>query len=340
MKWKSRNLDLGPPGRRARRAGWLALLCLTSWFVRGAEPVVLQLRNGDRLTGVVLLEETNRITLKTTWNNIVVVPVAEVKAREAAARPPVVTPPPSSVTVPAPPVTGAPGTATAIAPGTSATPKPPRQLAGEAQLGMDLLFSQKSRQLVSGRLKLTYGRDRLLNNLDYMFWYGRTEGILSDHRMFGSLKTDYDLTRRFFVYNLGGAGYDEIRKINLRYEEGPGMGYHLVKRANMVLNVELGGNYQAEFLADRSEIESFYVRCAENLTWQILPRLALDEKVEYFPNVQRWGAYRLRAESNLNYALLNHVALVLTVLDEYDTETAAGVGQNDLQVRSSVSVKF
>jgi putative salt-induced outer membrane protein YdiY len=310
----------------------VVILCLISWFLRGAEPVVLQLRNGDRLTGVVLLEDTNRLTLKTTWNNIVVVPVAEVTARAAIAAPPVVTPPPSSVTVPPPPVTGAPGT--------SATPKPPWQLAGEAQLGMDLLFSQKSRQLVSGRLKLTYGRDRLLNNLDYMFWYGRTEGILSDNRMFGSLKTDYDLTRRFFVYNLGGAGYDAIRKINLRYEEGPGVGYHLVKRANMVLDVELGGNYQAEFLADRSEIESFYVRCAENLTWQILPRLALDEKVEYFPNVQRWGAYRLRAESNLNYALLDHLALVLTVLDEYDTETAAGVGQNDLQVRSSVSVKF
>ena len=27
------------------------------------------------------------------------------------------------------------------------------------------------------------------------------------------------------LYNAAGAGYDEIRKIDLRYEFGPGMGY-------------------------------------------------------------------------------------------------------------------
>ena len=52
------------------------------------------------------------------------------------------------------------------------------------------------------------------------------------------------------------------------------------------------------------------------------------------------GGYRFRFESNLRYALMNYLFFTLTVLDQYDTEPPAGVGPNDLQVRSTLGVKF
>jgi hypothetical protein len=87
-------------------------------------------------------------------------------------------------------------------------------------------------------------------------------------------------------------------------------------------------------------VENFYFRFAEDGMWKIHPRLTLDQRFEYFPQVDNWGRFRLRAEGNLRYALKSNLALVVSVLEEYDAVTAEGVGRNDLQIRSSLSVKF
>ena len=219
-------------------------------------------------------------------------------------------------------------------------PKPPKYWSGEAQVGMDLAFGGRERQLYSGRLKAGYVYKHFRNIFDYSFAYGKTDGLLSDHRMFGSDKTDFDLAKKIYVYNLGGAGYDEIRKIDLRYEFGPGFGYHLVKLTNFVLNSELGINYQAQYQSDDTKSELFFYRLAENSAWAINGKFSVDEKFEFFPRVDEWEKYRFRFESNLRLALINNLALVVTAVDQYDTDPAHGVSNNDLQLRSSISVKF
>jgi hypothetical protein len=232
-----------------------------------------------------------------------------------------------------------PGTAAVTTP-TPLAPKKPKHWTGEAQVGVDLLFSERNRQLYSGRTKLGYSHGRLRSLLDYNFTYGRTEGVLSDNRMYGSVKTDFDLTRRLYAYNLGGAGYDELRLIDLRFEEGPGLGYHLVKRTNFIVRAEAGANFQTEYRADDTRSEVFFYRFAEDATWKITSRLSIDEKFEFFPAVDNWRQYRFRFESNLRYALVNNFTFVVTVLDQYDSGPAEGVPQNDLQVRSAIGVKF
>src|SRR5439155_23390859 len=154
--------------------------------------------------------------------------------------------------------------------------KPARLLAGEINLGADLGFSEKNRQLYTGRAKVILAWERLKNAFDYDFCYGRTAGILSANRMDGFSKTDFDLGQRFYVYSLAGAGYDQIRKINLRYEIGPGTGYHLLRLANFVINTEFGADYQAQELVDHTETKLFFYRFAENVTWQLNSKLSID----------------------------------------------------------------
>jgi len=231
-------------------------------------------------------------------------------------------------------------TATASSPVPPVKPKPPKHWTGEAQVGVDLVFSERSRQLYSGRLKLGYVSGHFRNVFDYSAAYGKTDGLISDDRMYGSAKTDYELGKRIYVYNLGGAGFDEIRKIDLRYELGPGFGYHLIKLTNYVLNAESGANYQVQELSDNTKTELFYYRLAENTAWTINGRFSVDEKFEFFPRVEDVGKYRFRFESNLRYTLINNLAFVVTTVDQYDTQPAIGVSRNDLQFRSSISVKF
>jgi Protein of unknown function, DUF481 len=228
-------------------------------------------------------------------------------------------------------------------PGKAAKPAvaPPRsQWAGEAQIGTDLAFSTKDRRLFTGRLKASYSRQRFQNTMEYLFTYGKTDGEISANRMNGSMKSDWRVSPKFYVYNLGGAGYDEIRKIDLHYEAGPGLGYPLLQGKDLALSSELGVNYQAEerFLSEKDR--RFYFRLAEIATFKLNSKLSLDEKAEWFPQVERPDHYRVRVEANARYLLAENLSLVFSVLDQFDTDPAPQVDRNDLQIRSSLGMKF
>ena len=319
------------------------------------DSVVFRLRNGDRLTGDVLFEGFNGVVVNTPWAKEIVVPYSEIISREQAVvkSTNAVVEPKSPVQIAAePPKTN--GTAGVVASG-PATKKESKFTArkswhGKVDLGMDLGFSETTRELFYGKAKITYApetapgqlrsiAERFRNTFEYQATYGKTEGVLSANRMDGSSKTDFDIGKNIFVYNLIGLGYDEIRKIDFQYEVGPGIGYHLFKRTNFVMDAEFGFNYQVQNLQGNASTERFFTRFAENATWNITKRLSWDEKVELFPSLDL-NSFRARLETNVRYSLLDNLSLTLSILDIYDTEPAAGVGKNDLQIRSMIGVSF
>ena len=293
-----------------------------------AQTVQFQLRNGDRVSGEIAAETADGLTLKTPWGGIIGVPAREIFSGRLIPAPANGSVPPAVLTpVATPSPQGGPPTKT-------------HKWIGEIQAGVDLLFSERNRELYSGRAKITHTYGLLRNLFDYQFTYGESEDELTDNRMFASLKTDVDLNRRLYVYNLGGAAYDEIRKIDFQWETGPGLGYHWLRRTNIVFNTEAGFNYQAQYLEDNVERKILYLRLAEDATWKITPKLSIDEKFEYFPSTEDFSDYRMRFESNLRFAIVNNLSFIVTVLDTYETQTAQGVPRNDLQIRSSIGVKF
>jgi len=301
-------------------------LLLIGWCAV-AQNVQFKLRNGDRVSGEIVSETPEGVTLKTPWGGTISIPAKEIISGNIVSAPPPGMPPAVLTPVANP-----------------SAPQPARtrthKWIGEIQAGVDLLFSEKNRQLYSGRVKITHTYSRMRNLFDYQFAYGETDDEMTDNRMIGSLKTDQELTRHLYLYNLGGVGYDAVRKIDFQWEAGPGLGYHWVKRTNFVFNTEAGLNYQAQYLDDDLKKEVVYLRLAEDATWKITPKLSLDERFEFFPSTENLADYRMRFESNLRYAIINNLSFIVTVLDTYETQTARGVPQNDLQIRSSIGVKF
>ncbi|MDB6025790.1 MAG: hypothetical protein JWM68_2013 [Verrucomicrobiales bacterium] len=311
--------------------------------------MVLQLRNGDRLTGKLISETTNQVVIATTWAPSLTVPLVEIAKREVIPLGQiVVTNALTNVTI----TTSATATNITtnvvvnglVAKPPEVKPKGPQHWHGDVQIGTDLGFSEKERQLYYGRFKFTYGREIVphrffKNTFDLNGTYGRTDGITSANQVTGSSKTDFDLTKRVFVYNLVGAGYDEIRKIDFQYEFGPGFGYHVLMLTNFVMNTEIGMNYQAQYFKGQKTLERYFYRLAEDSKWFINKKLSFDEKFEFFPQADL-EQYRLRFESNLRYTFMENFIFTLTLLDTFDTQPANGVSPNDLQIRSSLGLKF
>jgi hypothetical protein len=340
---------------RKGRTNWIAaLLVLAAWGAL-AQSVSLELRNGDRISGQILSETNNRIVLSNAWSKEISIPSADISKRTMLATTNALVA--GSTNTNAAAKTNGVALAKAVAATNNLFTSPLlKNWHGEIQVGADLTFSERNREIYNGKLKLIYAKDRLKSIFDYDATYGRSEvdettikngksttrrvTKTDANRMNGTWKLDYDLTKKIYVYNLAGAGYDEIRKIDVRYEVGPGVGYHLIQWSNFFVNVEAGASYQKEERSDGTELSRFYGRVAENATWKITPRLTWDEKFEYLPSVEDPSQYRMRFETNFRYALLQNVFFNLSLIDTYDSQPANGVTQNDLQLRSSVGVKF
>ncbi len=220
-----------------------------------------------------------------------------------------------------------------------------KEWSGEAQFGGNKGVGTKDRESFSGLVNVTHthtiGPGRSLRNiLQYDAAYGRTDGVLSDNRMDGTWKVDYDLKKRFLLYNAFRANYNEVRSIDFQYNFGPGFGYKWIVLTNFVFKNELGGDYEEQFFANGDRKSRYSLRLAEDLWWQVTPKIRMDEKLEVFPAVENPEDFRLRFEANLSYLLRQNLTLTLNVVDVYDTSVPPGVSRNDLQIRSLLGIKF
>lgn len=294
---------------------------------------LIELKNGDRITGDVIAEDENSVRLKTRWNAELSLPKSEIGKREvqAAAAPPVVVAPPPVVAEPVQ-VVAAP-----VAPA-----RPKGVWKGNILLSADLRESTVSSYLYSANARVNYARGNWNNAADYRYSYGKSGNTLSANRMDGTLKTDLDLgqEQEWFVYSLGGAGYDEVRKIDHQFEFGPGLGRHVLVRTNMALNAEVGLSYQQQNFSNGTKREEMRLRLAEDYFWRFNSKLTLEQKTEIQPAFDDLSDYRFRFETTISYALFNNVSWNVSVIDLYDSQPAAGVSNNDLQVRSGLGFSF
>jgi hypothetical protein len=319
----------------------LSLLIFAAPAVAWADAAVFHLKNGDRISGRIVSEMTNTVVIETRWNKELAIPLSEIERREENTN--------SSLKV----VTGT--VAATIPPGpiavAAAVPKSKKWKA-EAKVGADFLSGAKNQQIYYGRFKWTYvqpyhsnPKQHFQNVFDYSADYGWTEtpgeeSVVSANRMFSSDKTGFDIDgSKWFTYGLGSGGYDEVRKIDLQYEAGAGMGYHLLAGPKLLFNIESGLDYQVQYRSDETTTKNFFFRVGHDATWKINSALTWAHKIEFFPRTDS-PDFRSRAESTLSYALWRNLSLNLSVLDFYDTQPAQKVPNNDLQVHTSVGFSF
>ncbi len=351
--------------KRSRRTDTLApvlllvaglLTGLPAW---GADKVTITLRNGDRISGEVSSEDDERVVVESPSLGKLRIPKTDISKREMVVPPAAALAPtnaPAAVAAtPAPkpaPAVSAPAPVAAIktnAPVFFLTGWAPHWLQpfttnwhGNVQLGMDLGFGTSDRQNFYVNASATHSWNRLRNFADFHSAYGLVNKQQAADRSDGSLKTETDLDekRRIYAYNQGGAGYDVIGQLELEFHEGVGMGYKIVQRPKLTVNTELGVQYESlDYLTspDRSYMS---LRFGENLTWNVLEKLNITQRLSVSPDVGDFGTYRIRFDLGMSYPLFKRMTINLNVVDEYDSNPPVGVDRNELQIQSTIGLTF
>jgi hypothetical protein len=347
---------------------WCAVPC------RSADPVTLHLRNGDRLTGEILREDARRLILRSPVTGRITVPIDQIERRSALqatnaavtqAAPPAPTPTPAAPVAPATAATAPAAVPAATAPGVAPKPvvstnvppgKPsgigawiPGWIAafstnwhGNVGLGMNLGFGTTDRQTFFVNANATHQWDRVANAVNYSAAYGLVNEVESANRMDGTLKTDVfvDRTRHLYLYNLGLGGYDLIRHINLRLEEGIGVGYKVYDRNRLVVNAELGGQVQYFDYGLQADRTLWSVRVSESLNWKPSTKLTVTQRLQYMPNVSDPSDYRIRLDLIAAYPLYKRLTVSFNVVNEYENRPPRTADNNDLQITTNINVTF
>jgi putative salt-induced outer membrane protein YdiY len=322
----------------------LVLICAAGLaLAANAGDVIIHLRNGDRVTGKIVAETPTEVTLQSGPLGKVIVPVGQILKREEVVPVPAAanTSTNTNSTTVATATTNAPAAPKATtAPAVITKPKESKHWNAELQFGLNLRYSSIDQQESLVIAKATYSKDHFREILDYNFTWGKTEQTQTANKMTGSAKSEYDLTPRWYLFMLAGAGYDEIRLIDRQIEVDPGIGYQWIKTPDFVFKNEVGLGYLDQNFSDGHTVEAYSGRLAAIFTWRIYDKLTADGRLEYFPNLLSVEEYRFRFESTLRYPLFKSLSINLNIIDVYDTQAPAGVQNNDLQLRSALGIKF
>ena len=309
-----------------------------------AESILFQLKGGDRITGTLLQESTSFVVISTPWNKELSLPIDQIESRQLL-------PPGNSIQVSSnsatPATTGAGNLSEAVVSSKSTNPVQPKAWRVDAKLGMDLIYGAKDRQIFYGQIALRYARPYrskprqfFRNALEYRVDYATTDEVESANRMFGSDKMDFDIGERLFLYNYTGVGFDEVRKIDLQFEVGPGLGCHLFRSQVFNANVESGFSYQLQDRQNSQRIEAMYARVAQDVQWKIVEPISLTQRAALLTRVDAPDQMQLRLEANLGLAIVKNISFNLTAIEMYDTRPVSGVTPNEFQLRSAIGLAF
>jgi hypothetical protein len=327
---------------------------------QAAETVVFHLRNGDRITGEVVSRKSDAVVVRSLAGKVRI-PLDLIERREEKVPPAVVaTPKPASPAAkPAPtPASGVvkstPPPAVDIRTNLASLGENPWYRPGwirplltnwnvNIQLGSDLGFGTTDRQTFYGNASAIHRWDRVRNSATASAAYGVLNGFDSANRLDGSLKTDIDLgsRRKVYAFNLAGAGFDHIRRLDLQYQEGAGFGYKLLEKPRFILNAELGAQYQQfDFVGTSRDRDLISVRFGEDLTWELSSKLKIRQTLAFMPNITDFGDFRAQYTLNFSYPLLKRTTLNLNIIDLYDTNPVIGVNNNDLTIQTTLGISF
>jgi hypothetical protein len=320
------------------------LLAVLPFLVR-SETVLFHLKGGDRLAGTVLSESSNAVVIVTRWASEVSLPADQIEAREVLPDPTATNNIAATVVAP---TNESPASPAAPA-NELAKPAKPRakQWWADAKVGVDLIRGAKDREIYYGQFALRYARpyatkprESFRNTLEYRVDYSQTDGVESSDRMYGSDKVDLDIGRDLFVYNFAGAGYDDVRRIEFQYEVGPGFGVHVLRRTNLVVNIEGGLNYQSQERIGAERVEALYGRVAQDVMWRLDSAVTLSQRAALLTRLDEPEQMQLRVEATFGVAIMKNVSFNLTAIEIYDTRPVPGVSPNEFQLRSAIGLAF
>ncbi len=180
------------------------------------------------------------------------------------------------------------------------------------------------------------------------YLYGENDGELNARNAYGTVKMDFFLTKRFYVYTGVLFEQDTFKELNLRSSTFAGPGYQFIEAgdyANPYLNKlelhsEVGLGYFNEDFKHSEDLSYFTGRWAVNFHWPVLPWLTLFHQHQGFPSFDKTSDWYVTSQQGIRTNIWENFITTFQVNWRYDNAPAPDTKKADTQYLFTLGYAF
>lgn len=152
----------------------------------------------------------------------------------------------------------------------------------------------------------------------------------------GGGRYDLNLTSRSFLFGFSDLEFDEFQRLDLRMVIGGGAGWHAIKNDRTVFDVFGGGSYNKEYFSTGLRRSSGEALIGEELSHKLSARSLLKQRLVFFPNLSETGEYRLNFDTSLVTNLNRWLSWQATLSNRYLSNPVPGAKSNDVLLTTGI----
>ena len=201
-------------------------------------------------------------------------------------------------------------------------------------------------------------RDKLTVYGNYIFTNNSSipPAVTTANALDAGIRGDLNISPRGFVFALADFQTNELQHLDLRKVFGGGVGYHVFKTPNTVLDIFVGATYDRDTfgsyqLTNPTPPPAFTIVPAivkdsgeglvgEEFDKKFLKRSTLTESFSFYPNLTSTGDYRFQLDSNIATQLNSWLSWHVTLSDRYISYPPMGLKADDLLLSTGLRVSW
>ena len=303
------------------------------------------LKNGDRLSGKIVEESEEAVTIETEYAGKITIArkhIERIGEPKVSAR---VEKAPAAAEKPVAAVAAKPKPAAAVVP-----PKPRlfrgpfiEGWEGNANVGFSYTSGNSNYTTMSTGLRaVKAGSDDNLTVYARSLWYSnRNSGrmVTTQNAFWGGGRYDRNLNHKNFLFVSYDFERDRPRKLNFRSVVGGGFGMHLVKKENTELDVILGGGWNRTWQAGPNT-DTPEALAGSTLKHRFHEKLRLQNSITFFQNITDGAEYRFIFDSTLSVDVTKRIGVFITVGDRFNNDPLGNAKKNDFLFTTGMKWNF
>lgn len=214
---------------------------------------------------------------------------------------------------------------------------------GAANIGFSYTSgNSRTATFTSGiRAERSSEKDKWTTYLNALWNRNRVAGVnlTTSNAIWGGLRYDRNITKKWFVFGSYDFERDRPQLLNFRSVIGGGLGYHAIKNDRTELDLFSGLAWNRTwFIGPNKSSAEFLV--GNSLKHKFNDRVKFQQGFTFYPNLSDGGEYRFIFDSTLSADITKRMGWFVTVGNRFNSLPLAGVEKNDFLFATGLKWAF
>ena len=166
------------------------------------------------------------------------------------------------------------------------------------------------------------------------------KSLTTANAMRGGVGYNLNVSPKAFAFAFTDLEFDEFQSLDLRFAPAGGLGYHVYKGESLVFDLSGGAGLNKEFFSTGLRRTSGEALAGEELIYKLSGAASLRQKMTIYPNLTDRGDYRLNFDMSAVTAIRKWLGWQFTVSNRLLSNPAPGRKRNDILVTTGVRLTF